>query len=194
VQPPVDFESRQRALQRWTVILATVFYFGAFALCRSAYGTTLGFAVSSPVLGVYFSWWLLHRGAGGGLRWARWMALRSVDGRYHAFQDCPVSILWRAGQCVVLAQDAFRVVNLTVDEQTLRRLATRFGETQFFQDEGGQWWFGETAVLVWLDRHTVLTHHVTWQTKNVTCWRQVPQIVDKRPVFRPIWAGTDLVY
>lgn len=68
MRPPADFESHEGANGRLTVVLAVLFYVIAFGLCRYAYGNALGFAASSPVPGVYFSWWLLDRGGGGGLR------------------------------------------------------------------------------------------------------------------------------
>jgi hypothetical protein len=52
---------------------------------------------------------------------------------------------------VVRARDAFAVMAEEAQEQDWRRLATRFGEAQFFMDADGDWWFGESAVLQWLE-------------------------------------------
>jgi hypothetical protein len=150
VTRPADFDSRERNSQRLTYVLALAFYVGAYALCRLAYGPVLGFVVSSPILGVYVSLLILHRG-GGTLRWAKWWTLRKSDGQYHAFQDLPVQVLWRDGQCWVRARDVFRVIAEEPDQHALRRLALRFGEAQFFADHQGEWWFGEAAVVQWLD-------------------------------------------
>ena len=147
--PHADFDTRERNSRRATYLLAVLFYLGAYALCRSAYGPVMGFVVSSPVLGVYFSLLILHRG-GGGLRWLKWWVLRKVDGQFHAFQGHPISVRWNSGQCWVRAADIFGALDHASDEAATRRLGLRFGEAQFFMDDAGQWWFGEKAALEWL--------------------------------------------
>ncbi len=146
---PADFDSRERRSQKLTYLLALAFYAGAFALCRFAYGPVMGFVVSSPVLGVYAAWLLLYR-TDGALRWAKWMALRKVDGNFHAFEDLPVRVQWLEGQCWVRAQDVFRVMREEPDAPALRRMAGQLGESQFFADTRGDWWFAEAAVIQWL--------------------------------------------
>jgi hypothetical protein len=145
-----DFDSRERSSQRAAYLLALAFYAGAYALCRFAYGPVLGFVVSSPILGVYASLLILHRG-GAAVRWARWMALRKIDGAHYAFQDLPVRVQWHDGQCWVRARDAFRVMGENPDEHALRRISQNLGDAQFFADARGDWWFGEAAVIHWLD-------------------------------------------
>ena len=145
-----DFDRRERRSQWLTYVVAVAFYAGAFALCRSAYGTVLGFVVSSPVLGVYVSLLILHRG-GGALRWAKWMALHKGEGRHHAFNDLPVRVQWHDGQCWVRAQDVFGVMGENPDHRELRRLAAYLGQRQFHLDARKQWWFGESGVIDWLE-------------------------------------------
>jgi len=112
--PHANFDTRDRNSRRATYLLAALFYLGAYASCRYAYGPLMGFVVSSPVLGVYFSLLLLQRG-GNGLRWVKWLALRKVDGRFYAFRGHPVSVHWNCGQCWVRAVDIFDVLNHSSD-------------------------------------------------------------------------------
>ncbi len=145
-----DFEARARSTSRQTYVLAAAVY--GFALWRLsvAYGGLFGLLLTSPLLAGYFAWWVLHRGSGG-LRWFKWLALRKVNGTYTAFDDLPVQVAWSEGQCCVSALDAFRVIGEIADDTVFRRLAIRFGEAQFFTDANGQWWFGESAILQWLE-------------------------------------------
>jgi hypothetical protein len=145
-----DFDTRERRSWRLAYALAVLFYALAYALCRFAYGPVVGFVMSSPVLAVYVA--LLFRFRSETVfRWFKWLALRQVDGRYYAFQDRPVQVRWNEGQCWVRARDAFRVVSEEPGEQALRRLAMRFGEAQFCLDAHGERWFGEDAILEWLE-------------------------------------------
>jgi hypothetical protein len=147
--PPGDFDLREQSSRRATYALAALFYMGAYGLSRYAYGPVIGFLVSSPVLGVYVSLLILHRGCGG-LRWFKWLALRKVDGQFRAFQGNPISVRCSDGQCCVRASDLFRALGHVADDAALRRLALRFGDAQFFPDAAGAWWFGERAALEWL--------------------------------------------
>jgi hypothetical protein len=150
VKATPDFDSRERRSLRLTYVLAVLFYAGAYALCRFAYGPVIGFVASSPVLGVYAALLFRYRSEAA-FGWFKWLALRKIDGRHYAFQDYPVRVRWIEGQCCVRARDAFRVLAEEPDELALRRLATRFGDALFFPDEHGDWWFGEAAILQWLD-------------------------------------------
>jgi hypothetical protein len=148
---PGSYERQERFTRALTYVLAVVFYGVAYALARSAYGPVLGFVVCSPVLGVYGAWWLVNHGAGT-RHWFRWLALRKVDGDYHAFDGVAVRIGWGEGRCRVAAQDVFKVLREEFNAKTSRRLEADFAEGGFFKDEKGDWWFGESALLQWLAR------------------------------------------
>lgn len=148
---PGSFERRERATRVITYALAAAFYAIAFGTAWAAYGPVAGFVATSPVLAVCGAWWLVHHGTG--IRAAvRWLALRKIDGNFHAFDGEGVRIAWAEGQCRVAALDVFQVLRVPLDATSIRRLVAACGEEGFFQDAKGEWWFGESALLQWLDK------------------------------------------
>jgi hypothetical protein len=115
-----------------------------------AYGPTIGFVVTTPVLAAYASWLLLQNGTAG-LYVVKWLALRRINGKRHFFDDHAIEIVEVDGRCRVAANDALAVLHIEADAPTLRRLQLQCGAEGFFQDEGGRWWFDEAAIVKWLD-------------------------------------------
>lgn len=73
-------------------------------------------------------------------------------GQQRLFGNQPVRMRRSGRNCAIDAEDALRVMYLHPHETALRRLALRYGDEQFFQDENGRWWFDEAALLDWLQQ------------------------------------------
>ena len=153
VTMPFNADSdRKLQTPRWLSYgLALAFLAGAYWVASALFGRAIGLVMCVPVIGVYVSRLLLNH-AGDGFRAMRWLKLHKLNGKYHAFDDLHVRIEWEDGQVQVSAQDVFRLLHENPEASTLRRLAISFGESGFFQDENGGWWFGETAILEWLNK------------------------------------------
>jgi len=162
--PPGSYERQERFTRTLTYFLAAVFYACAYGLARFSYGPVAGFVVCSPILAAYGAWWILNRGLGA-RHWLRWLALREVNGSYHAFDEVPVRIAWNEGQCWVAAQDVFEVLHARLDAQTSRRLVTAYGKVGLIKDQHGAMWFAESALLQWLERRSMRTDRRTNQFK-----------------------------
>ncbi len=143
------YERRERGRRALGYVLAVVFCGVVYGTARKVHGSAVGFLVVTPILGAFGAWFLVKHGAGV-RHWLRWSALRKVDGIHHAFDDVAVRIIWRDDQCWVAAQDVFAVLRKPFDANTLRRLQAWCGEAGLSQDEKGEWWFGEAALLQWL--------------------------------------------
>ena len=133
-------------------VLAVVLYAAAYLLAQVIYGPVVGFLVCTPILGAYGAWWLVHHGASA-RHWVRWLAWRKVSNNYHAFDDVAVRIVWRSGQCWVAAQDVFNVLREEFDARTRRRLEISCAGG-LVRDERGDWWFGDSALLQWLEKRS----------------------------------------
>lgn len=143
---------RQERNHRWLAyVLAVLLLPAIYALARSFFGPLIGFVICTPVLGAYGAWLLLNHG-GAGYRGLRWLALRKVNGCYHAFDDLEVRAEWCDRHCRVAAPDIFNILGEKTSDQTLRRLEISYGPRGFFQDDNGGWWFGEAAILQYLKR------------------------------------------
>ena len=68
------------------------------------------------------------------------------------FGRMPVRMRRSGRNCAIDAEDALHVMYLQPHETALRRLAIRYGDDHFFQDENGRWWFCEYALLDWLEQ------------------------------------------
>lgn len=150
-----DFASERaaRSQRLLTLIGALVFYALAYRLAWFAYGPVLGFVVCSPILGVYVAWLLIYR-AESWLFFPKWLALRKVNGKRHFFDDHPVRIEECDGGYRVAAADIFTVLGEKPGPDTLRRMRLQLGEQGLRQDENGNWWFEEAALLQWLWHRT----------------------------------------
>jgi hypothetical protein len=164
MSPPGPYERQERFTRTLTYVLAVVFYAFAYALAQFSYGPVAGFVVCSPILAAYGAWWILNRGVGA-RHWLRWLALREVNGNYHAFDEVPVRIAWDDGQCWVAAKDVFEVLREQLDAQTSRRLVTACGQGAFIKDQHGAMWFAESALLQWLGKRSARTDRRTNQFK-----------------------------
>jgi hypothetical protein len=141
---------RQERNARWLNYgLAVLALLICYSVASALFGRLVGFVVCVPILGAYISRLLVNHGASCycGLRW---LALNRVNGSYHAFDDLQVRVEWNIDQCRVAARDVFRIMDEKPDAVALRRLCVAHGEDGFFQDDRGDWWFGEAAVLQWL--------------------------------------------
>ena len=135
---------------RWlTYGLAALALLICFGVASFLFGQLIGFVVCVPILGAFVARLIVNHGSAG-YRGFRWLALREFNGNYHAFNDLPVRVEWDVDQCRVMAGDVFNVMHERPDAQARRRLCVAYGEHGFFQDERGDWWFGEAAVLQWL--------------------------------------------
>jgi hypothetical protein len=141
-------------------VLAVVLYAAAYRLARVIYGPVVGFLLCTPILGAYGAWCLVHHGASA-RHWVRWLVLRKVSSNYHAFDDISVRIVWRNGQCWVAAVDVFNVLHEEFDATTRRRLEMSCGQGGFVRDETGDWWFGDSALLQWLEKRTSFDRRVS---------------------------------
>jgi hypothetical protein len=159
---PGSFERQERVNRALTYALAVGFYAIAYALCCFAYGPVAGFLVSTPVLGVYGALLLVYR-APGMRHWLRWLVLRKVQGIYQAFDGVAVRIAWRDGQCRVAAHDVFEVLRERLDARACRHLVAVCGAEGFTQDEKGDWWFGEPALLQWLEKYGAHADRRAWR-------------------------------
>ncbi|HYA60286.1 MAG TPA: hypothetical protein VED85_08000 [Burkholderiaceae bacterium] len=150
-----DFPSERAARNHrvLTLISALLFYALAYRLAWFAYGPVLGFVVCSPVLGAYVAWLLIHR-AESWLFFPKWLALRKINGKAHFFDDRPLRIEEHDGGYRAAAEDIFGILGVKPSADTLRRMRVQLGEQGFFQDEDGDWWFAEAALLQWLGRRT----------------------------------------
>jgi hypothetical protein len=144
------YERQARNTLRLTYALAALFLASLFGVIAHYFGLSIALLLCSPVIGGYGAWFLVNLGSKS-YKSLRWLALNKVNGHFHAFSDIEVQVEWNDGQCEVAAKDVFNVMHEKPDAQTLRRLGIRFGERGFFQDDAGAWWFGETAVLTWLN-------------------------------------------
>jgi len=147
-------ERKERFTRALGYVLAVVLYAVAYLLARVIYGPVVGFLVCTPILGAYGAWWLVHHGGANTRHWLRWLALRKVSGNYHAFDDVSVRIVWRNGQCWVAAKDVFNVLCEEFDARTRRRLEMSCGQGGFVRDERGDWWFGDSALIQWLEKRS----------------------------------------
>ena len=149
--PRISFEQQERRTRRLAYALAALLFPAIYGMAWLTFGPLIGLVLCVPLLGVYGSWLVVNH-AGTGYRWIRWLALRGINGNYTAFDDLAVRIEWRDGQCRVAARDVFKVLREPFDDKACRRTRISYGEAGFFQDEDGEWWFGETTVLQWLNR------------------------------------------
>lgn len=165
-----DEEVRKTALVNWLLGIAA---FVALYACATFFlGWLIGFVVITPVIGVAISVFLVKHAAGGTFRWFKRMALNELQGNHHAFNDRPVCVRWQNGECKTLATDVFDILGYRVDATLSRRLALQYGDNGFFGDERGRWWFGESALLDWLQRRAQTLDHQTlrlhrWFEKEV---------------------------
>ena len=139
---PHDRNSRWLTYGLAVLSLAICFVVASFLFGR--------FVVCVPILGGLVARLILNHGSAG-YRGFRWLALQEFNGSYHAFNDLQVRVEWDVDQCRVMAKDVFNIMRERPDEQTRRRMCIAYGEHGFFQDERGDWWFGEAAVLAWLN-------------------------------------------
>ena len=150
-RPPVSFELQERKTRRLTYLVAALLFVAIYGLAWLVSGPLIGLVVCVPILGVFGSW-LLVTNCATGCRWIRWLALRGINGNYNAFDDCEVRVEWRDGQCRVAARDVFKALGEELDDKTCRQTRISYGEKNFWQDEHGEWWFGEEAIRQWLNR------------------------------------------
>jgi hypothetical protein len=76
----------------------------------------------------------------------------SPPGQERLFGNQPVRMRRGGRNCAIDAEDALHVMYLQPHETALHRLALRYGDENFFQDENGRWWFGQSALLDWLQQ------------------------------------------
>jgi hypothetical protein len=148
IYSPPDPQNRN---YRWlTYGLAALALLICFGVASFLFGRLIGFVVCVPILGAFVARLIVNHGSAG-YRGFRWLALHEFNGNYHAFNDLQVRVEWDVDQCRVMAKDVFNVMRERPDAKVLRRLCIAYGEHGFFQDERGTWWFGEAAVLAWLN-------------------------------------------
>lgn len=147
IYSPADLQERKG---RWLAYgLAALSLAICFGVASFLFGPLIGFVVCVPIVGTFVARLIVNHGAAS-VRGFRWLALREFNGSYHAFNDLHVRVEWDVDQCRVMAKDVFNVMHERPDAKLRRRLCIAYGEHGFYQDERGDWWFGETAVLAWL--------------------------------------------
>ena len=147
-----DKDTKKTSLVNW--LLGIFAFIGLYAIAKFFFGWLIGFVVITPVIGVAVSVFIVNHGAGGTFGLFKRMALNDRQGIHHAFHDHPVRVCWQNSNCQTLAADVFDILHHHADATAMRRLALQYGNNGFFRDEGGQWWFGEPALLDWLRRRS----------------------------------------
>lgn len=147
-----DEDARKKARVNW--LLGIVAFVSLCAYAMFFFGWLIGFVLITPVIGVAVAVFLVKHGAGGTVRLFKRVALNELQGVHHAFHDRPVCIRWQEGNCQTAASDVFAILDHQTDATALRRLALQYGSDGFFKDEDGRWWFGESALLDWLQRRS----------------------------------------
>lgn len=168
----MSFDENARKTARINWLLGIVAFIALCVCAEFFFGRLIGFVVITPVIGVAVSVFLVKHGVGGTFRWFKRMALNELQGNHHAFNDRPVCVRWQDGGCKTLAADVFDILDHHADATFLRRLALHYGDDGFFGDENGRWWFGESALLDWLQRRAKTLDHRTlrlyrWFAKEV---------------------------
>ena len=179
IYSPADPQARNSL---WlTYGLAALALVICFAVASFLFGRLIGFVVCVPIIGAFVARLIVNHGAAG-YRGFRWLALHKFNGSYHAFNDLQVRVEWDVDQCRVMAKDVFNVMRERPDAKTRRRLCIAYGEHGFFQDERGDWWFGETAVLEWLNQRA---HRFDERAQQFHRWFE-------RDVFPPLHKKAEL--
>ena len=163
----MSFEKDLRKTARINWLLGIAAFVALCVCAEFFFGRLIGFVLITPVIGVAVSVFLVKHGVGGTFRWFKGMALNELQGNHHAFNDRPVCVRWQDGDCKTLATDVFDILSHRADATFLRRLALQYGDEGFFGDEHGRWWFGESALLDWLQRRAQNLDH---QTLRLHCW------------------------
>jgi len=173
IYSPADPQNRK---SRWlTYGLAALFLAGCFGVAAFLFGRLIGFVVCVPIVGAFVARLIVNHGSAG-LRGFSWLAWHEFSGTYHAFNDLQVRVEWDVDQCRVMARGVLNVMHERPDATTWRRLCIAYGERGFFPDEGGEWWFGEAAVLEWLSHRA---HKFDAQAQRFQRWFE-------RDVFPPM--------
>lgn len=143
----ISFDARGERLRRLGPLLGGLALVGLFVALFLLAGPEEALAWTLPLAGAVAAGWLLRHGfsclAG---------RLRPKDGAGPSFGRHRVRLCHAGERCAIDAEDALRAMKIRPDEMTLRRLALRYGDCGFFQDENGRWWFCEQALLDWLQR------------------------------------------
>lgn len=150
----MDIEQQEKRHRVW-VRLGALVAFAAYAyFLMRLFGPVIAIVGCAPVVGSAVAWWFVHQGAGGSLRWFRWLAWKDRQGRHHAFDDIPLRLRQGNFGPEVAARDVFAVLRLPRRHQArlLRRLALTY-PGGLICDETDTWWFREPELLDWLDRH-----------------------------------------
>ena len=161
---PADPSERNSHWLRYA--LAAISLMVCFGVASFLFGRLIGFVICVPIIGTFAARLIVNHGSAG-YRGFRWLALHEFNGSYYAFNDLHVRVEWDIDQCRVMASDVFNVMREKPDAKARRRLCIAYGEHGFFQDVRGDWWFGEAAVLAWLNHRA---HRADERAQRFHCW------------------------